>query len=280
MNELIKVFYLFGLVFLLILLSSYVLSGIYGINEGNVALIMIHSEIGISSSFLGGGMSSDSIIESLKIAENNPNVEAVILSINSPGGSVVACKEVAEYILGMDKPVVAWIRDLGTSGAYLISSASNYIVSDELSLIGNIGSKISFLSFNGTLEKYGAKFNEVSSGSLKEMGSPYKDLSNEEYLILSGLVNDSFEYFINFISNNRNLSNESIILVSDGRIISGKQGFDIGLVDALGSRNEVIDYIESINITDVIVYEINVKSGLDFLSFFDFNSNLAFPTYD
>jgi protease-4 len=272
--------YLFGLVFLLILISSAILGNIYGINEGNVALININSEISTEGSILSQSISSDSIIESLKNAESNPNVAAIILSINSPGGTVVASKEVAEYVKAMNKTVIAWIRDLGASGAYLIASSCDYIVSDELSIIGSIGAKMSYLSFNGTLQKYGAKYNEISSGSLKEIGSPYKDLSEEEYSILYALVNDSFNYFLGFVIDNRNLSNESVDLIKDGRIFSGTQALSLGLVDELGSKDEIVTYLESLNLTEISIYEIGSNTGFDFLSILDYKTNLAYPTYD
>jgi protease IV len=280
MNDLIKILYLFGLVFLLIIISSTVLGEIYGINEGNVALIKINAEINIDESVLSNSISSDSIIKSLIEAENNPNVNAIILSINSPGGTVVASKEIAEHVLNMNKTVIAWIRDLGASGSYLIASASDYIISDELSMIGSIGAKMSYLSFNGTLEKYGAVYNEISSGSMKEIGSPYKDLSDEEYLILSNLINESFNYFLNFVIVNRNLNINAISLVKDGRIFSGTEALNIGLVDELGSKNEIIKYLENLNLTDVSIYEINSNKGFDFSSFLNYKTNLIFPTYD
>ncbi|MFA5303036.1 MAG: signal peptide peptidase SppA [Candidatus Nanoarchaeia archaeon] len=280
MNELIKILYLFGLIFLLMLIGSTVLGVIYGIDEGNVALIKINSEISTDASILSQSISSDSIIESLKEAETNPNVYAVILSINSPGGTVVASKEVAQYVESMNKTVVAWIRDLGTSGAYLIASASDYIVSDDLSIVGSIGAKMSYLSYNGTLEKYGANYNEISSGAYKEIGSPYKDLSIEEYAILNNLINDSFNYFLDFVTVNRNLSIESIETIKDGRIFSGTQALSLGLVDELGSENEIINYLEGMNITDIAVYEIDSNNGLDFSSILSYKTNLAFPTYD
>lgn len=280
MNDLIKILYLFGLVFLLIIIGSSVLGTIYGINEGNVALIKINSEISIDSSILSQSISSDSIIASLLEAEANPNVEAIILSINSPGGTVVASKEVAEYVKTMNKTVISWIRDLGTSGAYLIASASDHIISDELSIVGSIGAKMSYLSFNGTMEKYGMEYNEISSGSLKEMGSPYKDLSNDEYFILSSLINDSFNYFLDFVVINRNLSNSSIGIIKDGRIVSGLEALNLGLVDELGSKTEIINYLESLNITDIIIYEIGTNNGFDFSSILNYKTNLAFPTYD
>lgn len=278
MNEMIKILYLFFAIFALIILSSFVLSDIYGINEGNVALININSQISAQSSLFESSISSDLIIESLIEAENNPNVLAIILSINSPGGSAVASKEVAEHIKGMNKTVISWIREYSLSGAYLAASATDYIIADELSMVGSIGSTISYVGINGTLEKYGAEFYEISSGNLKEMGSPYKELSEEEYLILKGLVDESFEYFRDFVVESRNLSSDSIELINSGRIFSGKKAHEIGLIDALGSKNEALSYLESIGIENPMIYEIESPSSiLDILSF---KANSVFPTYD
>ncbi|MDD4353711.1 MAG: signal peptide peptidase SppA [Candidatus Nanoarchaeia archaeon] len=280
MNEMIKILYLFGLVLLLIIISSSVIGSIYSIDEGNVALININAEISTSSSVLSQSISSDSLIASLSEAENNPNVEAIILSINSPGGTVVASKEVAKYIKTLNKTTIAWIRDMGASGAYLIASACNYIISDELSMVGNVGAKMSYLSFNGTLEKYGAKYYEISSGAMKEIGSEYKDLTKAEYDILYSIVNESFNYLLDFVTINRNLDSESIEIIKDGRVFSGSQALAVGLIDKLGSKKEIIEYLESINITDVKIYEISSSNDFDILNLLNYKSNLVYPTYD
>ncbi|PIX42750.1 signal peptide peptidase SppA, partial [archaeon CG_4_8_14_3_um_filter_38_5] len=139
MNDALKLILLFFLVIILIFCSSIVLGIMYGIPSGNVAVITIDSEIVSMTDYLSGGQTSDSIIESLINAENNPNVEAIVLSINSGGGMSVASKEIANQVLNSSKPVIAWIRELGASGAYMIASASDYVICDNLSIIGSIG---------------------------------------------------------------------------------------------------------------------------------------------
>jgi protease-4 len=280
MNDISKLFVLFGFIFLLIILSSTILGFMYNIDEGNVAIIKIHSSIGIDDSFLSGDVGSDSIINMLKSAEDNPNVEAIILSINSPGGTVIASKEVAEYILGMNKTVAAWIRDTGASGAYLIASACDYIVADPLSSVGSIGATMAYVSINGTLEKYGAVYNSLSSGALKDMGSSFKDLGDDERIIFFDIINDSFNYFIGFVSEKRNLSEYSIGIVSDGRIVSGKKAFELGLIDGLGSREQIYEYFGSINISEINPYYINEESSFDFSSVLGFNSDSAYPVFE
>jgi protease-4 len=280
MNDISKLFVLFGFIFLLIILSSTILGVMYNINDGNVAVVKIHSSIGIDDSFLSGDIGSDSMITMLKSAEDNPNVEAIILSINSPGGTVIASKEVAEYILGMNKTVVAWIRDMGASGAYLIASACDYIVADSLSMVGSIGATMAYVSINGTLEKYGAVYNSLSSGELKDMGSSFKDLGDNEKEIFFDIINESFNYFIGFVSEKRNLSEYSIGIVSDGRIVGGKKAFELGLVDELGSKEQAFDYLRQMNISEINPYYVNEESSFDFSSILGFNSDLDSPLFE
>ncbi len=280
MNDISKLFLLFGFIFLLIILSSTVLGAIYNIDEGNVAIIKIHSSIGIDDSLFSGDIGSDSIINMIKNAENNPNVQAIVLSINSPGGTVIASKEVAEYVNGVNKTVVAWIRDIGASGAYLIASACDYIVADSLSSVGSIGATMAYVSINGTLEKYGAVYNSLSSGELKDMGSIFKDLDDAEKGIFLDIINESFNYFIGFVSEKRNLTESSVNIISDGRIVSGKKAFELGLIDELGSMEQISNYLESMNISEINAYYINGEDDFDFSSILGFRSDLAYPVFE
>ncbi len=280
MNDISKLLLLFGFIFLLIILSSTILGAMYNINEGNVAIIKIHSSIGIDDSLIMGDIGSDSIINMIKSAENNPNVLAIVLSINSPGGTVIASKEVAEYINRVNKTVVAWIRDTGASGAYLIASACDYIVADSLSSVGSIGATMAYVSINGTLEKYGATYNSLSSGELKDMGSIFKDLGDKEKEIFFDIINESFNYFIEFVGEKRNLTENSINIISDGRIVSGKKAFELGLIDELGSMKQISNYLESINISEINAYYINEEDDFDFSSILGFKSDLAYPVFE
>ncbi|PIU61774.1 signal peptide peptidase SppA [archaeon CG07_land_8_20_14_0_80_38_8] len=282
MNDALKLILLFFLVIILIFCSSIVLGIMYGIPSGNVAVITIDSEIVSMTDYLSGGQTSDSIIESLINAENNPNVEAIVLSINSGGGMSVASKEIANQVLNSSKPVIAWIRELGASGAYMIASASDYVICDNLSIIGSIGASMSYLEFSGTLAKYGAEYNQLVSGDMKDMGSMYRNMTSEEQEIFMTLINDSFNYFLSFVVQHRNLTNNAINVISDGRIVSGKQGFELGLVDELGSKQEVNDYLRNaLNIT-AVTYEDYTNTNLlsEFSSLISYKFSSVFPTYN
>lgn len=282
MNDFVKIVLLFSLVLLLMIISSVVIGLMYSIPAGNIAQININGEIVASNDLFTTGVTSDEIIGLIQSAEENPNVEAIVLSINSPGGTVVASKEIAEYISSSNMTFVAWIRELGASGAYLIASACDYIVVDGLSITGSIGATSSYLDFSETLEQYGVEYTRLVSGEHKDIGSPYRNLSEDEEEILMNLVDESFEYFLNFIVENRDLSNSTVELISDGRILSGSQAFELGLADELGSREEVINYLEFLNITDIVFEEYtSVDLFSDLTNFFSFKAITAIlPTYN
>src|SRR3989344_9012865 len=125
--------------------------------SNGIAIIKIEGPITLKSSnqlFTEGSASSDEIIENLNKAENNNGVKAIILEINSPGGTVVASKEIADKVKSIQKPTIALIREVGASGAYWIASSSDLIIADELSITGSIGVISSYLQFSGLLDNY------------------------------------------------------------------------------------------------------------------------------
>jgi protease-4 len=122
--------------------------------SNKIALIPISGFIAIGSSdsiFTNTIASSDTIVEFIERADKDTNVKAIVLEINSPGGNVVASKEISQAVKDAEKPVVAWIREIGTSGAYWIASASDYIVSDPLSITGSIGVVLSYLRISASV---------------------------------------------------------------------------------------------------------------------------------
>lgn len=282
MKDVLNIIIIFSLVLLLIIISSFLIGTFYGVPTGNIAIIPIHDEIFPITSIFQGVQTSDSIISLIDSAEENPNVEAIILSINSPGGTVVSSKEVSKRVMNASKPVISWIRDLGTSGAYLIASSSDYIISDELSMVGSIGSMISYLEWSETLSDYGVQYVSITSGELKDMGSMYRNLTQKEESMFQKWVNESAEYFINHVITTRGLNNETIInIISDGRVMSGTEAYNYGLVDELGGKKEVINYLNSINIT-TLNFE-NYKSNSFFTelsNFAGYKSVITSPTYD
>ncbi len=285
MGKLKNVFVLFFLIFTFVIVSDIILGIVVQAPLGNVAVIRIEGTITPFSDLLSSDTTSDNVISEIDRAESDPSIEAIVLSINSYGGSSVASKEIAERVLRCNKTVVAWIRDIGTSGAYLIAAASDYIVADNMSIVGSIGATMSYLEFSQTLSKYGVNYVRLVSGEHKDIGSPYKNLTSEDREILMSLVNESFSYFLNFVAEKRNLDSNVVEIVSDGRVFSGTQAYSIGLVDRLGSKYEVNSYLESLGIEDIVWEDYSNELPLNPLSFLSLSSDmpligLRYSTYD
>ncbi len=244
----------------LVLFSLYLASaflanvaGLYREESGNVAVIPVKGVItadGLSSPFGGGGVSSSEVVELLEKAGRNPSVKAVILEINSPGGSAVASEEIARAVKRLNKTSVAWIREVGASGAYWVASAADHVVASRASATGSIGVLASYLEFSGLLKRYNVTYNRLVAGKYKDMGSPYKELTPEEKAIIEKKLEAIHEYFVESVAANRNLSVEKVREFANGMVYLGEEAKELGLVDELGGFEEAKAYLEEeLNIT-------------------------------
>ena len=197
----------------------------------------IASENGDGNFFSGGTVGSNSIVDFIEQASKDENVKAIILNINSPGGTVVASKDIAEAVKGSDKPVVALIREVGASGAYWVASAADYIVADPLSVTGSIGVIGSYLEFSELFSKYGVKYQDIKTGEYKDLASPYKSLSDSEKKLLVGKLDIIHDYFTEDVSRNRG---KDLSKYANGLFYLGTEAKEIGLVDELGGKEEAI----------------------------------------
>ncbi|MBT3465291.1 signal peptide peptidase SppA [archaeon] len=227
----------------------------FDIAGGNVAIIPITDIILTSSGgFNNPATSSETVISFLDQAQNNPNIKAILLDINSPGGSGVAADEIGQKIKEINKPTIAVIREMGASAAYWIASSSDYIFANRLSLTASIGVIGSYLDFSELIEEYNVSYQRYVSGELKDMISPFKEDTPKEERLFQEIIDQSHEFFIMEVAQNRNMSKEEIRKLADGRIMLGSQAFEAGLVDELGTKQDAIKYIESsLNITAVTV---------------------------
>ncbi|QQG38565.1 MAG: signal peptide peptidase SppA [Candidatus Woesearchaeota archaeon] len=213
------------------------------ITSNGLALIRLDGPISLSSqeSFFERASPTRSIMQQLDEADKNQNVKAILLEINSPGGTVIASKELANKVKSLEKPVIALIEEVGASGAYWVASSADKIVADSLSITGSIGVTGSYLEFSNLFEKYGVTYQEVKGGKYKEIGSPFKDLTPEEQRVLQNKINLIHERFLEEVANNRNLETEQIAKISTGEFFLGEEAINLGLVDILGGENEAIE---------------------------------------
>jgi protease-4 len=198
-----------------------------------IAVIPISGDIGI-----GGSADPATISKLIERADNNIAVKAMIFEINSPGGSVVASKEIANSIKSAQKPTVAWIREVGASGAFWAATSADKVVADPASMTGSIGVEASYLDFSKAMDKYGITYNELSSGDLKDTGSPYKELTPTEKSYLMGKVITIKDLFVAAIAANRNLTFDYVNSKATGEVWLGSEAKDLGFVDVLGGKAE------------------------------------------
>ena len=186
------------------------------------------------------------IKEELTKAEEDTHVKAIILRINTPGGSVTASDLVYHELKVFKKkravPVIAAIMDLGTSGGYYIAMAADHILAHPSTITGSIGVIMVTMNAQGLLEKVGVQPAAIVSGPKKAMGSPFRPMNDEERAIFQGTIDHLFEQFLSVVKEGRpGLSMEQIRMVSDGRIFTADIAKTKGLVDSIGYLDEAID---------------------------------------
>ncbi|MEK6902298.1 MAG: signal peptide peptidase SppA [archaeon] len=238
-----------GIGFLLVLyVISFLLVGSSGSREmsgftfgqSTMAIVSIQGEI--SSSTSTGTIGYQDVIDELEQADADPSVSVIFLDIDSAGGSVVASKQMVAKIRSVKKPVVSWIGEVGASGAYYAASASDYIVADSDSITGSIGVISRQPNVEKLLDNLGISMEEITSGKLKGTGSPFNEFTDEEKELFQTLINQAFEGFVSDVRAFRGekLDELKFSNVLDGRILSGKQALEVGLIDQTGTREEAM----------------------------------------
>ncbi|HSF10868.1 MAG TPA: signal peptide peptidase SppA [Nitrospirales bacterium] len=186
------------------------------------------------------------IKEELTKAEEDKHVKAIILRINTPGGSVTASDLVYHELKVFKKkrvvPVIAAIMDLGTSGGYYIAMSADHILAHPSTITGSIGVIMVTMNAEGLLEKIGVQPAAIVSGPKKAMGSPFRPMNDEERAIFQGTIDHLFEQFLSVVKEGRpGLSMEQIRTLADGRIFTADIAKSKGLVDSIGYLDEAID---------------------------------------
>lgn len=218
-----------------------------GFTFGNkIAVINIRGTITSTPSFLIDAVTPDDVFSMIKSVEENPSIRGVLFQINSPGGSVVASREIAYAVKNMEKPTLCWMGDIAASGAYWIASSCDYIMADPLSLTGSIGVTASYLEFSKLFEKYGVTYEQITSGERKDIGTPFRNLTEEERAKLEYITSEIFDYFLNDIKENRGLTESQVEQITSGDIFLGKDAVGLGLIDSVGTIQDAKEKAESL----------------------------------
>ncbi|GFM36722.1 signal peptide peptidase SppA [Desulfovibrio psychrotolerans] len=172
----------------------------------------------------------------LRELREDPAIIGVMLRIDSPGGAVAPSQEIYNAVrrLAQIKPVVVSMGTVAASGGYYIAAAADHIVANPSTLTGSIGVKMELANMEGLMDKLGIAHDALTSGDLKNAGSPFKPMTDKERAYLQGLVSDMHEQFLEAIAAGRNMDLEEVRKSADGRALTGRQAMQLGLVDSLG----------------------------------------------
>jgi protease-4 len=232
----------FGSFFIALVLA---LAGGASMQTGNTAVIPVNGVIRFGSDPWAQTVDPDQTAEWLAQADANPEVKIIVLAINSPGGSAVASDEIGAAVRRTNKTVVAWIRESGASGAYWIASNSDYILANRMAITGSVGVTASYLEFGGTLERYNASYQEFTGGEYKEVGTVFREPTARERALFQEKIDTIHDYFIDEVATNRNLTDAQVARVRTGEFLLGVEAYELGLVDALGGKNELEEYLRT-----------------------------------
>jgi protease-4 len=228
-----------------VIIGLFLLSSVAG-TGAKIAVVPIQGVILTASDGFGGVTSSAFVVEELKSISEDPSVYAVILEINSPGGSGVASDEIARAVRTLDKPVVAVIRESGASGAYWIASSTDRIYASRLSTVGSIGVIGSYLEFSGLMDDYNVSYQRFVAGKHKDFGSPFREPTEEEADRYQEILDGLHTLFIEEVARGRNMSVEDVRSLADGFIYTGIQAREEGLIDEFGTVSDAEEALEEV----------------------------------
>lgn len=191
---------------------------------------------------------SDEVVKELADLESDQDVKVVVLRLDSPGGAVGPSQEIYDQVKKLDakKPVIVSMGTVAASGAYYIASASRYIVANPGTITGSIGVIMETFGLKQILDKWGIESRVIKSGDFKDVGNPFKELTEQDRSYLKAITDDMYEQFVSAVAEGRKLDLEKAKELAQGKIYTGRQAKNLGLVDELGNYLQAVDRAKEI----------------------------------
>jgi protease IV len=247
-----------------------------GDSTNKIAMVNVIGEIFSDPEGGAMGASDHNIINQLEQAEEDPDVVGIILNVDSPGGGVLASDAIYNKVteIAEDLPVVALMGDTAASGGYYISAGATEIIAHRFTWTGSIGVIATIPNFTEAAGKLGIGMTVVKSGALKDLGSPFRDMTEEERALFQALIDEAYNGFVEIVAEGRDLPEDQVRELADGRIYSGLQAEELDLVDRLGDRETAFDRAKRLaddEDASLVVYQ-PIPGLFDTLPFLGFTS--------
>ncbi len=236
-----------------VVILAVVAAGIIATPGGRGSLAVTSS---IARVKIDGLIRSDSErVAALERLEKSSQAAAVIVHINSPGGTTAGSEQLYDSLMRLKakKPLVVVIEGLAASGGYITAIAADHIVAQQSSLVGSIGVLFQFPNFTELMKTVGVKVEEIKSSPLKAAPNGFEPTSPEARAAIDALVKDSYAWFRGLVKERRGMDDAQIEKVADGRVFTGRQAVELKLIDALGDEKAAVAWLEANK---------NVKKGL------------------
>lgn len=212
--------------------------------RGELVTYIPVTELDYDGNLLSDLTASENIVYAIQEAENDDDIKAIIVEVDSYGGYPVAGEEMMNALKKANKPTVALIREGGASAAYMVASGADRIFASKNSDVGSIAVTMSYLDYVKQNQKEGLTYIPLSSGKFKDTGSPDKALSQEEKDLLMRDVNILHQNFVKMVAKNRNLDIKKVEKLADGSTMLGEMALENGLIDQIGGLFEVKEYLK------------------------------------
>ena len=212
-------------------LSKKLLSGKFD-NNGNVGIVEITGVIS----------SSREAIKAIKEFREEDSIKAIVVRINSPGGGIGPSQEIYTEIMRtkIEKPIIASLGSVAASGGYYIASATEKIIANPGTITGSIGVIVEYTNIQEVLKKIGLSAVVIKSGKFKDIGSPVRDITDNEKEFLQNLVDELHMQFVNHAAQGRQMDSKVMAKMADGRIYTGQKAMELNLIDELGNFEDAM----------------------------------------
>ncbi|QRG66981.1 signal peptide peptidase SppA [Brevibacillus choshinensis] len=222
-----------------------------GSGTGKIVQLFVSGVISGEQNSTGMPSMSQLLTEQLRRVEEDANVKALVLRIDSPGGEVVATDELHARISRLKQvrhiPIVVSMGSTAASGGYYLATTGDAIFANPNTLTGSLGVIFNLVNYSEAANRLGVRQFAIKSGRFKDIGSPARPLTDPERQIFQTLVNESYSKFVDVIVRGRNLSRQRVLEIADGRVYSGEQAKRLGLIDQFGDLEDATRYALSLS---------------------------------